>query len=244
VVELASALEDSVAQMARRSPLRLLREAQRRYQEYVTDYTCTFHKQENLDGRLTKVQTVEAKYRELNSSVHMRWVKNPGKARQVIYVKDKWTKGGKPAALCQPEGAVARLFVNSILMPIHGEEAKAASRRTIDQFGFANTLGLIVKYCIMAKARNELTLRCVGNGSVDNRPTYVFERILPYTGEGGAYPDRVLVYHLDKETLLPVLCVSYADDQKQDLLGLYEYADVQLNVGLTEADFNGKRYGM
>ncbi len=238
--EVVSAIE----RMAREAPLEILREAQRRYREEVIDYTCTFSKQENLDGKLSKVQTIDVKFREKLQSVYMHWAKNPGKARRVIYVKDRWTKNGEPQALCEPEGAIARVIVRSILRPIHGAEAKAASRRTIDQFGFANALDLIIKYSLIARERNELKLAFVGTGNVDGRPTYVYERRLPYAGEGGEWPDRVLVYHLDTETLLPLSCASYADDAKQQLLGRYEYTDVKLNIGLTEADFDGKTYGM
>jgi hypothetical protein len=239
------ALDDPIERMAREEPLKLLREAQRRYRESVLDYTCIFRKQENLDGKLTEVQGTKVKYRDKSHSVYMEWIENPAKAKRVIYVEGKWTtKKGEPGALCEPAGAIAKLFVNSIVMPINGPEAKAASRRTIDQFGFAKGLELITKYCVLAQERGELKLTYKGQSTVYGRPTYVFERVLPYTGEDGVYPDRILVYQLDKETLLPVLCVSYADDNRQVLLGRYEYADVHLNEGLTDADFDGKSYGM
>ena len=54
----------------------------------------------------------------------------------------------------------------------------------------------------------------------------------------------MLVYHLDTERLVPVMCASYADDAKKTLLGQYEYTDVRLNEGLTDADFEGKTYGL
>lgn len=237
--------EARLDRLARTAPLKLLAEAQKWYGENVIDYTCTFRKQENIAGYLTPVQGIRAKFRELNQSVYMEWVENANKAKRVIYVEGKWkTREGQPGALCEPAGALAKLIVSSIVMPIHGEEAKTASRRTVDQFGFFDALGLIVKYSLMAKQEGALKLTFVGEGMVGKRPTYVFERILPYTGEGGKYPDRVLVFHLDKETLLPVSCASYADDAKKELLGQYEYTDVRLNVGLTEADFDGKTYGM
>lgn len=243
-VEPAMLVGDSIDDMARHQPIRLLQEAKKRYGQDIVDYTCTFRKQELLNGRLTKIQGADVKFRDQNHSVFMHWTENPGKARRVIYVEEKWDKSGKPAALCQPEGAIARAIVKSIVMPIHGPEAKAASRRSIDQFGFANCLNLILKYSLVAQERGELSLEFVGEASVDGRPTYVFERVLPYTGEGGEYPDRVLVYHLDKETLLPLSCASYADDDKEELLGKYVYSNVQLNVGLVEADFEGSTYKM
>jgi len=239
-----ASIENTIERMAREAPLDLLREAQRRYRETIIDYTCTFQKQEQLDGELTKVQETEVKFREKLQSVYMHWTKNPAKARRVIYIKDKWTKGGEPAALCEPHGRLARVFVRSIVMPIHGEDAQKASRRSIDQFGFANALKLIIKYSVMAKQTGELKLKYAGEGTVDDRPTYVYKRLLPYTGEDGKYPDRLLVYHLDKETLLPVMCASYADDDGKQLLGQYMYTNVKLNPRLTDADFDGKTYNL
>ncbi len=231
--------DDPIDKMAHEAPLDLLREAQRRYRDAVVDYTCRFTKQENLYGRMTPVQSANVKFRHQPFSVYMHWVENPDKARRVWYVAGKWTTGGMPAAKCEPEGAIARVFVNKILMPIHGPDAKAASRRTIDQFGFANVLDMIVKYALIAEQSGELKLAHLGDGEVDGKATYVFERRLPYTGENGRYPDKVLVYHLEKQTLLPVMCASYADDAKQELLGRYTFTDVQLNVGLKETDFDG-----
>ncbi len=236
--------ELSLDDIARHDPLKLLHEARKRYDESIIDYTCVFRKKELLNGKLTHVQGAKVKFRDKGDSVFMHWFENPDKARRVIYVEDKWNKGGKPAALCEPEGAIARMLVSSIAMPIHGPDAKAASRRTIDQFGFEKALDLIIKYSEMAKENGELELSYIGQAKVGGRETYVFERLLPYTGEDGVYPDRLLVYHLDKETLMPLSCASYADEKKEQLLGRYEYTDVKLNVGLSEADFEGKTYKM
>ena len=72
------------------------------------------------------------------------------------------------------------------------------------------------------------------------RPTYVFERRLPYTGDHGLYPDRLLVVHLDQECLLPTCCIAYADEAGTKLLGRYVITDVKFNVGLTDSDFARK----
>ena len=126
------------------------------------------------------------------------------------------------------------------MRPIDGPDAKKSARRRIDQFGFANSLRLIVKYCDLSAEHNELDLRYVGDSAVGERPTYVIERRLAYTGDDGVYPDRLLIVHLDKEKLLPMCCISYADDAKTKLLGRYVFTNVKFNVGLTEGDFARK----
>jgi len=229
---------DHFEAMAQSNPMELLRTALDRYERSVHDYVCTFTKQELVNGRLTAEQVTHVKFRDEPFSVNMYWTKNADKAQRVIYVEGKWTdKNGQKLALVEPAGAIARLLVTHVMRPIDGAEAKATARRQIDQFGFENSLRLILKYCELAAPRKELNLKYVGQGSVSDRPTYVLERRLPYTGDDGRYPDRVLVIHLDKEYLYPTCCVAYADDEKQVLLGRYVLTDVKFNVGLTDKDF-------
>ncbi len=235
---------DPIISQAKNDPLNLLRRTLDRYERSVRDYTCTFTKQEAINGRMTKEQEIKVKFKEEPFSVVMHWVRNAGSARRVLYVAERFEKDGEPQAIVEPEGAIARLLVRSIPWPIHGTDAKKASRRMIDQFGFGNTLRLILKYSELAASRGELGLRYLGTSQVDGRSTYVLERRLPYAGEAGMYPDRVLIVHLDKEWLLPTECFCFADDAKQELLGHYKLTDVKLNVGLSDDDFTKEANGL
>jgi len=235
--------------LIRRDPLAALEQAQREHAAAVSDYTCTFVKQELLDGGLSEEQTIATSFRSTPYSVVMHWLKNPGKAERVIYVKGKWIDAGadKPEereqAVCQP-GAIARVFLKSIKQPIRGPLAREASRRYIDEFGFLQSLELLTKYSQIAKERGELILTFRGESKFDGRPTYVLERRLPYTGEDGIYPDRVATIHIDKAWHVPVSVRCYADDAKTQLLGRYEYSDVTFGVGLTDKTFEPATYGM
>jgi hypothetical protein len=227
--------------MVRSNPLGVLRLAQESYDRSVRDYVCTFSKLELVGGRLTAEQVTRVKFREKPFSVNMLWVNNTDQAQRAIYVEGKWTgKNGEKLSVVEPAGAIARLFVNEVMRPIDGPDAKKAARRRLDEFGFANSLRLIVKYSDLGAEHNELDLKYVGDSFVGDRPTHVIERRLPYTGDDGMYPDRLLIVHLDKENLLPMSCTSYADDAKAQLLGAYVFTDVKFNVGLTERDFARK----
>lgn len=240
-IENPAPVGDRYGLMVRSDPLGLLRVAQERYDRTVYDYVCTFSKQELVGGRLTAEQVTRVKFREKPLSVNMLWVKNADKAQRAIYVEGKWTgKNGGKLAIVEPAGAIARVFVDDVMRPIDGPDAKKAARRRIDQFGFANSLRLIVKYCDLSAKHNKLDLKYVGDSAVGERPTYVIERRSAYTGEEGAYPDHLLIVHLDKENLLPTCCTSYADEAKTKLLGQYVLTDVKFNVGLTEDDFARK----
>ncbi len=238
------AAADPLEHLARTDPLAFLQRCRDRYDQAVQDYSCTFVKQERIGNRLTPEQVIQVKFREAPFSTNMRWTANPDDAAQVTYIAGRWRDDdGQDLAWCKPAGAIASLFIDKIRQPIHGRRAAKASRRSIDQFGFSNTLDLIVHYSEKAARDGELELRYTGAGFVDGRPTYVFERLLPYTGQEVPYPDRLLIFHIDREWLLPTACYSYADDAGTELLGKYLLTSATFNVGFTDADFGPESIG-
>lgn len=230
-------------ELAAEDPIGFLQRALDQYDRSVRDYTCTFTKQELVNGRMTEEQVMKAYFRERPFSVRLEWIQNMDKAARVLYVADRWVKDGKQLAVVEP-GAIARLFVSHVMREIDGKDAQKSSRRTIDQFGLRNSLALTIKYARMGIEKGVGTLVYAGNGSVNERETLVFERRLPYTAEGGEWPDRLLVVHLDKELLLPTLCTAYADDARQVLLGKYMSTDVKINANLDDEVFTKQGMGI
>ena len=243
---------DRFEQLLREDPLAALVEARARHAESVKDYRCTLVKQELLPSGMGAEQEIEVLHRLDPYSVVMHWKRNPGLAKRVLYIKGKWIDpeqtayGERELALCQPESAAAKWLIKSIKMPIGGSMAKRTARRSIDEFGFKRTLDLLIKYCELAKDREELSLDFRGESRFDGRPVWVLRRRLAYTGAQGIYPDRTAEIYIDKEYRIAVAVYCYSDDAKlpQNLLGKYEYRDITFDVGLTEADFEPATYGM
>ena len=104
-------------------------------------------------------------------------------------------------------------------------------------------MDLILVYSEKAAKSGELDLRYMGPSNFNGRPTLMFERRLPYTGQERPYPDRLLVFHIDRQWLLPTACFSYADDDSQQLLGKYITTDVTFNSGLSDEDFGPDSLG-
>ncbi|NLX12661.1 MAG: DUF1571 domain-containing protein [Phycisphaerales bacterium] len=233
----------SLEELAGEDPLRFFKQMLDRYDQRVRDYTCTFTKQELVGGALTEEQVIDVHFREQPFSVLFKWVKNEDKCSRVLYVEDRWVKDGLQMALVEP-GVIARLFVPYVMRQIDGKDAYKSSRRTINQFGLRNSLALVIQYCELAQSRGLLDFTYLGSGEVDGRPTLVFERHLPYTGEDCEWPDRVLVVHVDKELQMPILCVAYADDAKTQLLGKYLTTDIKLNVNLPDSVFTKEGMGL
>lgn len=229
--------------LAGEDPLRFFKLLLERYDQRVRDYACTFTKQELVGGVMTAEQVIDVHFREKPFSVLFKWVKNEDKCSRVLYVEDRWVKDDKQMALVEP-GVIARLFVPYVMRQIDGKDAYKSSRRTIDQFGLRNSLALVIQYCDLAQSRGLLDFVYLGNGEVDGRPTLVFERHLPYTGEGCEWPDRVLVVHIDRDLEVPVLALAYADDAKTQLLGKYLTTDIRLNVNLPDSVFTKAGMGL
>jgi len=241
--EARAPLQPRLEQLADNDPVGFFEMLLDRYDRSVRDYICVFTKQELVCGRMTAKQVMKAHFREDPFSVRLEWIENRDKAARVLYVEDAWVQKGRQMAVVEP-GPIARIFVPYVMRPIHGEDAKKASRRTIDQFGFRNSLQLILKYCRLARAQGILDFTYEGTRVVDGRDTLLFERRLPYTGEEGPWPDGVLEVYVDKQLLVPTLCLAYADQAKDELLGHYQYTDIEINANLDRAVFTKEGMGV
>ena len=243
VVPTAAVITESLSgpeHLARKDPLAFFGFCREEYGRNVRDYSVTFTKQELVRSKLTAEQVTKVRFRDCPYSVDMLWTQNAGRAGRVLYVEGaRADKQGNELALIKPSGILGGIGIK-VWRDIHGRDAEREARRTVDQFGFRNSLDLIIKYSEKAAAEGELELKFVGDGTIDGRPTYVFERRLPYTGDEELYPDRLLVVHIDKEWLLPTGCFSYADDDGEELLGKYLLTKADFNVGYKDADFDAK----
>ncbi len=228
--------DDSHRLLAVRDPLGFLRLCRERCSSF-SDYRCRFLRQERVQGSLTAEQETQVSFRQEPFSVDMRWVRNADRARRVSYVAGRWSREGREFALIEPAGILGLLVPSGVKRDIHSAEMTASSRRSLDQFGFRNTLDLIIKFCEMAKGDPAYDLRFVGVERLGDRDCYVLERKLPVSPVDQPFPDRLLVIYIDREWLVPTGCFAYADDARRELLGSYVSRAIEFNVGLTDADF-------
>lgn len=251
IVMAATITQDPFDTLIRTRPLEALIRSRQEHAKQVPDYKCTMVKQELLPSGMSEEQEIDVLFRQEPYSVVLTWRRNPGLAERVVYVKDRWidedadSPEERDLAVCQP-GPIARLLVKSLKQPIHGKLAKKSSRRFVDEFGFTRALDLLIKYCEIAHESGDLKLVFCGETRFDGRPVWVIRRTLPYTGPDGLYPDRTAEVFIDKEYRVPVAVYCYSDDAKEthNLLGKYEYRNIRMRAGLSEADFDPKTYGM
>jgi hypothetical protein len=218
-------------ELAKSDPEGFLKLAIKNYNSTVRDYTCVFIKQEFVKGALSKEQKIQVKFREGPFAVFMKWLENPGLVDHVLYVKG--LNGNE--AMVKPAGILGFFVRSHVNRPVDGPDAAKVSRRRLDQFGFKNGLQLILEVNELAKKNKDLRFNYSGTGTIDGRPTFIFERYLP---DKPCYFDQHVVLHIDQEWLVPV--ATYCYDARERLLGKYIYTDVKLNIGLAFKEFTAE----
>jgi hypothetical protein len=227
----------------------LLEQGRRRLAE-ASDYTCTFFKQERIDGELSDGQSIELKLRHKPFSVYMRWLSGD-KGREVLYVDGV----DENRMTVHPGGWKAR-FVPALKLDPEGSLAMRESRHSVSMVG-------LVKLCdeIVGRRKNELErrhpIRCrlIENETVNERACYCFVSI--YLDRKISDEYRKSIQYIDKDSLLPVSVKNYAwPDSKQTfandkaldeatLVEHYAYSELQFNQQLASEDFDraNKAYG-
>lgn len=224
-------------EMARDEPLEFLRSCRQHYLDTIRDYQCTFRICEQRGIGLSEPQTIAIKFRENPYSVDMRWLGNTAGASRISYVKDRWVKDGRQLALVVPSGLGGLVLPGGIKLDIHGREFRKSASRSVDEFGFRKTLERAISLCESARDHPEYELRYAGRNEHAGRPQYAIERRLPFSEGDSRFPDRLTVFFIDAEWLVPKAVWSYADEEKRQLLGEFITSDETFNVGLTDQDF-------
>jgi len=214
--------------LARTDPLRLLQVARDWHDERIVGYTCRFQKVENIDGKLCKPETMRMKFRKTPFSVYLKWITEPRKGQEVIYVEG----AHKGKAVVHPPGILGILFRKVSIDPL-GKTATKHSRRPITMAGMENMISLITGQCEEAKAKGDLTLTYEGLRHDGGRPSYVLKRVLP---QNKGYPCEVLIIYIDAEYLVCVRTDAY--DWGGELISHYFYTDLAVNPGVTDEDFD------
>jgi len=225
-------------ELATRDSLAFLRSCIAHYDRSIVDYRCTFVVRERLRGNLGPEQVMRIKFRERPFSVDVQWSEGATGANRVTYVADRDARGDREFAFVKPSGVLGMLTPGGVMRHIHAADMKAAARRTIDQFGFRNTLALFVQACERGMERPDYLLEFAGIVRFDGHPCYLIERRLPYRQSDGTFPDALQRMYVDVEWLVPRASFAYEDSAGTSLLGSYIARDIEFNVGNGDEDFS------
>jgi len=225
--------KDRLVQLAQSDHIALLKWAMDQYDKNVQDFTVTLLKQERINGKLQKQETISVKFKDEPFSVYMQWLENAGKIDKLLYVEGQ----NDNQMVVHPSGLLS--WIKSVKRSPQDEQVRKTSRRTCDQFGFYRSMESILSVYELAKKNQELQTVYVGQTTVLGRPCVSIERLLPPHAE---FPYARLVMDFDAEYALPISIASY--DWQGNLLSQYQFQDLKLNVGLTASAFTPQANGL
>jgi len=190
-------------------------------------YTALFHKQERFKGRLKAEEVVFLKIGR-PFKVYMKWVKEPGKGRELLYaegwnqnkikVREAWMTTGFSLNI-DPKGALAM----------------GGSRHPITDSGLEKFLSLIKRDVRQGILSSDMQYGELGEeityGSRSRKTEYLF----PVDKTRGYYCYRAII-NLDSKNRVPIRIRIY--DWEGLLVEDYGYEDLKLNAGLTDLDFD------
>ncbi len=195
----------------------------------VDNYTAIFHKQERIKGILNPEETIVFKFKK-PFKVYMKWVKNPYKGRESLYVE-----GANDNRIKAHEGGIIS-FVEVDLDPLSSRAMKG-NRHSITDSGLDNLVKLIGKEMRRGIAVGEMEFIDHGQETVYGRTARKIEGIFPRDKEKGYYCYRAVI-SFDIELKVPIKSKIY--DWENLLIENYGYEDLKLNAGLTDFDFDPK----
>ncbi len=227
----ASAVERRVKALATSSHADLLAFCRRHVRESYRDYTCTFIKQEKINGKLRKPQTLHARFLADPYSVALKWVENPDMADRALFVQGKYGD----QMVVRPTSSFLRALVGgSVLRKPDGEQAMKYSLRPINAFGFGKSLADLERVYRAAEKAGHLQEEFVGFGTPEltGRRCAILKRTLPPEDD---YPAKVTHVYIDLEYLVPTVVEGLGWDD--ELSCRYVFTDIRFNTGLTDEDF-------
>jgi hypothetical protein len=210
----------------------IIAESRARYQQ-IHDYTCTFFKRERVDGRMTPQFVMSMKFRAKPHSVYFKFVK-PSAGREAIYIAGR--NGGK--ALVHDVG-IGKLLAGTLALDPRSRRAMEDNRHPITDAGLGHMIEELYSRWETEMKHGE-TLVAIREVQVGARPCTMVESTHPVKGPNYLF-HKVKVY-IDHEHGMPIRFEAYDWPRRAgaqpELVEEYIYANLRLNPGLRESEFD------
>jgi hypothetical protein len=193
----------------------------------VDNYTAILHKQERVMGKLLPAETVALKFKK-PFRVYMKWVVEPHKGREALFVQ-----GTNENRLKGHAGGL--LGVVTLNLDPNGALAMKGNRHPITDTGLETLVAKLATNVRLGRANGELEVLDRGEETVFGRKTTRQEGVFPKAKANTYYCHRAVV-NIDTELKVPIKVQLF--DEADELVELYGYEDLRLNAGLTEKDFD------
>jgi hypothetical protein len=205
------------------------------FDQNIHDYTCTFQKQERIDGDLGDLQNISMRVLSQPFAVYM-YFNQPYTGREVLYV-DGQHNNDLMVLDCGFKRHLGKLSLDP-----KGTFAMSGQKYPITNAGIRY---LVAEYISVATADlqyGESEVKVDPNQKIGSHPATMVQVTHPVPRKNfRSYISRVF---LDNELRLPIHYDAYSWPEKPGdspaLEERYTYANVKLNTGLTAADFDDK----
>jgi hypothetical protein len=197
----------------------------------VRDYRCVFHKRHRIGGKLQDNQRILLKFMK-PMSIYMKWLAGRHEGQEILYAPARYGEKGFARA-----GGLKGKLMPVIRIDVDGYWVRRDSIHDLDHVGIGYFLDVFMENSRRARDTGEGALIDRGEDAVCGRPARVIEAVLPRAREKGYYCHRCIV-SLDRENKLPVRIQIF--DWDDNLAEEYVYENLELNVGLTDRDFDRK----
>ncbi|MGB7326845.1 MAG: DUF1571 domain-containing protein [Rubripirellula sp.] len=213
--------------------------------ESVVDYTALLVKRERVDGTLGPHEYMQVKVRNRKLSgaqivqplsVYVNFVKPTSvKGREVIYVEN-----ANDGNIVAHEGGFKGKFLPTVNIPPTGMLAMRGQRYPMTEIGVENLIEKLIERG--TRARQEADVQCEfrKNARVKDRTCTVLQVTSPTKVEGLDFHQAQVF--IDDALNLPIRYIAYDWPARRgaalEVIEEYNYLDLKVNVGLTDADFD------
>ncbi len=211
----------------------------------VRDYTAMLVKRERIDGTLGDHEYMYAKIRNRKVqngqviqplSVYLGFLKpSTVKGREVIYVENS-----NDGNIVAHEGGFKGRFLPTVNLPPTGMLAMRGQRYPMTEVGVENLIVKLIERGETARQYNDVTCDFRKNARVKDRTCTVLQVNQPTRRpELDFYQAQVFI---DDVYNIPIRYVAFdwprSPGAELEVIEEYNYLDLKINVGLTDADFD------
>jgi hypothetical protein len=202
--------------------------------ESVDNYTAIFHRQVRVRDELKAQETILLKFKK-PLSVYLKWIENPYKGRELLYVDGE----NNDLIKVHAPGLFSPVILN---FDPRGSLLMRSSRHPITEIGIHYITRFISDEFRKGIDRGEIEVNYRGEEIVFGRKTMKIEGVFPQNSDGVYYCRRALL-NIDLETRIPISIAVY--DGANELFEYYGFENLILNAGLVKNDFDpkNKHYG-
>jgi len=213
----------------------------------INDYTATMVKRERIDGVTGDYEFMFVKVRNRKVvdgqliqplSVYLAYLKPTSvKGREVVFVE-----GQNDGNIIAHEGGFRGRFLPTVPLAPTGMMAMRGQRYPITEIGIENLMDKLIERGETARQFPDVTCTFRKNAKVKDRVCTVLEVTQPSPHPSlDFYQAQVFI---DDAYNLPIRYIAYDWPKRKgdplEVIEEYNYVDLKVNVGLTDADFDAK----